>query len=320
MKRRTPLGEIGNTLYHDAASTAKDKTVEKLAAVHKPTPLTALVSARASLSPRVDEKNRSNALCAVDYVKEIHEHFHKTEGKYRASATYMGRQNDINEKMRSILVDWLVDVHLKFKLLPETLYLAVDIIDRFLDQKVVSRSKLQLVGVVSMLLAAKYEEIYPPEIKDFIYISANTYTREEILRMERLTLQTLDFQITTPSIYAFLRRGLQVVDADKTTSLMAQYLAELCILDYNMLVYLPSTIAAACIYCANKFLAARDPWNPTLQHYTHYKIPNFERCARDIAEIVRNAPTQKTQAVRKKYSYPKYCEVSKLTRIDIDIP
>jgi len=319
MKRRTPLGDIGNTINQDA-NGCKDKVVEKLQLVHKPTPPT-IVSARASLSPKVDEKNRSNALCVVDYVKEVHEHFHKTEAKYRPSVTFMSRQNDINEKMRAILVDWLVDVHLKFKLLPETLYLSVDIIDRFLDQKVVSRNRLQLVGVVAMLLAAKYEEIYPPEIKDFIYISANTYTREEILRMERLTLQTLDFQLTTPTTYGFLRRGLQVMEADKTTQLMAQYLAELCLLNYNMLVYLPSTLGAACIFCANKFLCAKDPWSKMLQHYTHYKVVNFERCARDIVEIVRNAPSQKTQAVRKKYSYPKYCEVSKLiNRFDIEIP
>lgn len=115
--------------------------------------------------------------------------------------------------MRTILVDWLVDVHLKFKLQPETLFLAIECIDRcysvtllvifmicplffsrFLEKKMVSRQKLQLVGVVGMLLAAKYEEIYPPEVKDFIYIAANTYSREDILRMERLMFSTLDFK------------------------------------------------------------------------------------------------------------------------------
>jgi len=87
----------------------------------------------------------------------------------------MKLQKDINEKMRSILIDWLVEVHLKFKLLPETLYLTVNIIDRYLAKEQIPRSKLQLVGVTSMLIASKYEEIYAPEVRDFEYITDKAY-------------------------------------------------------------------------------------------------------------------------------------------------
>jgi len=105
------------------------------------------------------------------------------------------RQEDINERMRSILIDWLVEVHLKFKLVPESLYLTVNLIDRYLERQQVNRSKLQLIGVTAMLIACKYEEIYPPIVKDFVYITDNAYTKEEILTMERSILQTLDFDI-----------------------------------------------------------------------------------------------------------------------------
>ena len=90
--------------------------------------------------------------------------------------------------MRSILIDWLVEVHLKFKLVPESLYLTINLIDRFLEREQVNRQKLQLVGVTAMLIACKYEEIYPPIIKDFVYITDNAYTKEEILEMERKML------------------------------------------------------------------------------------------------------------------------------------
>lgn len=113
----------------------------------------------------------------------------------QVSATYMQRQEDINEKMRSILIDWLIEVHLKFKLVPESLFLTVNLIDRFLEREQVNRQKLQLVGVTAMLIACKYEEIYPPIVKDFVYITDNAYTKEEILEMERKILQTLDFNI-----------------------------------------------------------------------------------------------------------------------------
>ena len=97
--------------------------------------------------------------------------------------------------MRAILVDWLVDVHLKFKLLSETLFLTVNIIDRYLTLKQVQRSKLQLIGVSAMLISTKYEEIYPPTVKDFVYITDNAYSKEEVLTMESEVLVTLDFDI-----------------------------------------------------------------------------------------------------------------------------
>lgn len=83
----------------------------------------------------------------------------------------MDLQGDVNEKMRAILIDWLVEVHLKFKLVPETLYLTVNLIDRYLEKVEVMRDKLQLVGVTAMLIASKYEEIYAPEVQDFVYIT-----------------------------------------------------------------------------------------------------------------------------------------------------
>lgn len=80
--------------------------------------------------------------------------------------------------MRKILVDWLVDVHLKYKMKEETLFLAINFIDRYCSLRQVPRTEYQLVGVSCMLLAAKYEEIYPPFVKDFVYITDNAYTSE----------------------------------------------------------------------------------------------------------------------------------------------
>jgi G2/mitotic-specific cyclin-B, other len=86
------------------------------------------------------------------------------ELKYIVRPSFMDSQQDVNEKMRAILIDWLVEVHLKFKLVPETLYLTVNLIDRYLERVEVMRDKLQLVGVTAMLIASKYEEIYAPEV------------------------------------------------------------------------------------------------------------------------------------------------------------
>ena len=93
-------------------------------------------------------------------------------------AKYMKYQEDINPFMREILTDWLIEVHLKFKLQPETLYLTMNLIDRFLSKTSINRKNLQLVGVTANFIAAKYEEIYPPNVNDFVYISDNAYTRD----------------------------------------------------------------------------------------------------------------------------------------------
>ncbi|MBS2600094.1 cyclin, partial [Salmonella enterica subsp. enterica serovar Typhimurium] len=91
---------------------------------------------------------------------------------------------EINERMRAILVDWLIQVHSKFRLLQETLFMTLAIMDRFLQNQPVSRKKLQLVAVTAMLLASKYEEMYPPAIGDFVYITDNAYTKSQIRQME----------------------------------------------------------------------------------------------------------------------------------------
>mgnify|MGYP002049273354 CR=1 FL=1 len=86
--------------------------------------------------------------------------------------------------MRGILIDWLVEVHMKFRLASSTLYHCVWLIDRYCSTEQVMRAQLQLVGVTAMFIASKYEEIYAPECRDFVYISDKAYTREQILSME----------------------------------------------------------------------------------------------------------------------------------------
>ena len=92
----------------------------------------------------------------------------------------MAKQPDITNGMRAILVDWLVEVVQEFKLEPQTFYLSMSIVDRFLSCMSVLRSKLQLVGTASIYIAAKFEEIYPPEIADFVYITDDTYTKSQV--------------------------------------------------------------------------------------------------------------------------------------------
>ena len=123
-------------------------------------------------------------------------------------------QAEINDKMRAILVDWLIEVHTKFKLQRETLYITITIIDRYLASHQCTKGELQLVGVSSMLIACKYEEIYPPELKDFVYITDRAYTKEDVLQMEFRILSVLQFDLTFPTALRFLERFTKVIGED----------------------------------------------------------------------------------------------------------
>ena len=107
----------------------------------------------------------------------------------------MSKQEKIEETIRSKLIDWLIQIHYNFKLLPETLFLTVNVIDWYFSVTQISKRDVQLVGIAALLITTKYEEIYPPILKDFIYITENEYTAEEILDMEKKILFALDFDL-----------------------------------------------------------------------------------------------------------------------------
>ena len=160
--------------------------------------------------------------------------------------------------MRSILVDWIVDVHLKFRCVPETLHLAVNIIDRYLSTVEITRDVLQLVGITALLLASKYEEIYPPEVKNCVMICQRAYTVQQVLDMEADMLGELSFNLTVPTGHPFLQRFLFITHATETMSIAANYYTERMLQEHESLKYRPSIIAAAAVCLAINHLELRE--------------------------------------------------------------
>lgn len=171
------------------------------------------------------------------------------------SADYMTHQNEITWAMRQTLVDWLLQVHLRYHMLPETLWIAVNIVDRFLTHRTVSLIKLQLVGITAMFIAAKYEEILAPSVDEFVYMAENGYSKEEILKGERIMLQTLEFRISHYcSPYSWMRKISKADDYDIQTRTLSKFLTEVTLLDHNFLRAKPSLVAAVGMYCARRML------------------------------------------------------------------
>ncbi|XP_063933543.1 G2/mitotic-specific cyclin-B-like [Zophobas morio] len=259
----------------------------------------------------IDKLDKDFPEFCAEYAPLIYDYLHVVQRKHAVSHEYMKKQTDISPKMRAILIDWLIDVHLRFKLTQETLYLTVSIIDRFLSLTIITRDKLQLVGVTAMLIGSKFEEIYAPEVNDFVYITDDAYTRNQILEMERTILNTLNFQIATAYPLHFLRRASKVADADPLTHTMAKYLMELTLPYTDSLRFLPSMIAASAL-CLARMMLHSGGWSPTIEYYTKHSEESLNDCVHELFALAKDAKKSQFKAIHKKYGSGRFHNVSHL--------
>ncbi|OMJ83903.1 hypothetical protein SteCoe_15058 [Stentor coeruleus] len=252
--------------------------------------------------PQISLQNSSDPQQLDYYSDDIYEYLLSIENYHVAKFGYMKNQADITEKMRSVLLDWLVEVHYRFKLAPETLFLTVNLIDRYLEKVIICRSRLQLIGVSAMLIASKYEDIYPPEIRDLVYITDKAYTKGEILQTEKSILKILDYNITVPSSYRFLERFSKISGLSLEQTSLARYLQELALIDYKMLKYSNSLIAAGSIYLMFKLKSIKPEWTGDLRKASGYTEDQIKPCAKDLCLLFQNSHKSSLKGVREKFS------------------
>lgn len=195
----------------------------------------------------------------AEYGEEIFEYMHALEERMKPNATYMDHQAEIQWSMRSVLMDWLVQVHNRFTLLPETLFLAVNYVDRFLSCKVVSLGKLQLVGATALFVAAKYEEINCPSVQEIVYMVDGAYTADEVLKAERFMLSMLQFELGWPGPMSFLRRISKADDYDLETRTLSKYFLEITVMDERFVGCAPSFLSAGA-HCLARFMLKKGDW------------------------------------------------------------
>ncbi|KAJ0041916.1 hypothetical protein Pint_18491 [Pistacia integerrima] len=251
----------------------------------------------------IDSKDANNDLAGVEYVEDIYKFYKLVENENRPHS-YMYSQTEINEKMRAILVDWLIDVHQKFELSPETLYLTINIIDRFLAVKNVPRRELQLLGMGAMLIASKYEEIWAPEVNDLVCISDRAYSHQQILVMEKAILGKLEWTLTVPTHFVFLARFIKASIPDQQMENMVYFLAELGLMNYDTLIFCPSMVAASAVYAARCTLKKSPVWTETLKLHTGFSEAQVMDCARLLVYYHSKLAEGKLQVVYRKYSNP----------------
>ncbi|XP_027881706.1 G2/mitotic-specific cyclin-B1 [Xiphophorus couchianus] len=263
----------------------------------------------------VDADDYDNPMLCSEYVKDIYKYLRQLEVEQNVKPNYLQGQ-EVTSNMRAILIDWLVQVNLKFRLLQETMYMTVGIIDRFLQDHPVPKKQLQLVGVTAMFLASKYEEMYPPEISDFAYVTDRAYTTAQIRDMEMTILRVLKFQLGRPLPLQFLRRASKIYEVTAEQHTLAKYLLELTMVDYEMIHFPPSMVASAALALTLKILDAGD-WDVTLQHYMNYTaeslLPVMAHIAKNVVKV--NDGLTKHMAVKGKYATSKQMRIANIPQL-----
>ncbi|KAK2580934.1 hypothetical protein KPH14_006001 [Odynerus spinipes] len=224
---------------------------------------------------------------------------------------YMEKQVCLSRWMRSLLVDWMVEVQESFELNHETLYLAVKLVDLYLTKVTVGTETLQLLGAASLFIASKYDERIPPMVEDFLYICDGAYTQRELIRMEMSVLKVVDFDLGIPLSYRFLRRYARCAKVSMPTLTLARYILEYSLMDYSTIRYSDSKMAASALLLA---LQMKDlgGWTQTLEYYSGYKVDDIRDIVHVLNEGLHRKHKEALVTIRNKYSHKIFFEVAKL--------
>lgn len=250
-----------------------------------------------------------------EYAEEIHENLFEDETKFMPRPDYLEWQTDLNKRMRGILLDWLVEVHMRYKFRTETLFLAQNLVDRYLALRLVTRSRLQLVGVTCMLIAAKFEEIDVPKAAEFAYITDDTYTKDAITSMECTILTALNFEVVAPTPAHFLSRLARANDSDATQRALTQYVLELGMMDIKCLRHAPSLLVSAAIILTNELTGKRPAWPDAMAYHGRYEEGALRACAEEMRAQLQAAPRAAMGAVRQKYQAEARCRVADMPAV-----
>ena len=258
--------------------------------------------------------NTEKSLFLGEYMNDIYSNLLEDEknAKIKPLYGYMEQQYDLKPLMRSILIDWLIQVHYQLRFKEETLYQTIWIIDTYLSLAQISRNKFQLLGVAALLISSKEYEIYYPKIQYFIGVTDNAYTKDELCQMEIDIVLKLKFDIISPSSLDFYNVISKSYDFDKKKYFLGKYFMESCLLDYDLLKYPPSVIGVACAYITMKFFGDKNYKEFYTKNILNVKNPKkiIKDVARDICFSVRKLHNSNLQVVRDKYSSATYLNVA----------
>ena len=309
-----------NNIYRKTSSTnAVPDTLPNPLSKNTTIPSTTTETATTTVQ-QVNEVKYTNPQFVEDYIDDIYSYLKSTQLNYPINPKYMEEtQNDINDKMRVILLDWMVDLHEKYKLVPETYYLSCNILDRYLSKKSIPRSKLQLLGITAMFIASKYEDIYAPEGKDFVYMTDDAYVLSQLLEMEMDVMKELEYNVTIVTPYRFIEIYKYYLKLDDMQFMAARLICLMAMIDYKSLKYIPSILALSAVYiamkscCTDKNGIYDEGGNKgdNVWKITGYCKEDIAECVKYLVEMFEKGKDSKYQAARNKFTSSRYLKITK---------
>ena len=262
------------------------------------------------------QNSQENISYVGEYLEEIYVNLllEETQATTKPKFGYMDTQPEINEIMRAILIDWIIDVHLRFNLRQETLFMTIWLIDTYLSFAFVHRDKLQLLGITCLLISCKSHEIYYPQNDKLIEMTDNAYSKEEMLTMENEILKKLNFFIVCPNPIDFYNILSKMFNFEKKQYYLGNYFIESALVNYQILKYSSSVIASSCTYLVMKYYRINGYQKLYNNFIINEQFPEdvIKDAAKEIYVLVDNLSKSKFKSVKKKYSLTQFENVSEI--------
>ncbi|KOS16298.1 to g1 s-specific cyclin [Malassezia pachydermatis] len=266
--------------------------------------------AKASQKPaaRHVRSSPSSILFEAEYQQEIFEYMHVMEKQTMPNIELMSVQPELHWFMRPYLVDFLIEIHQSFRLRPETLYLTMNLVDRYVSRRIVYKRHYQLVGCAALLIAAKFEDSKDrvPTVQELSQMCCNAYDPGAFTQMEGHVLSTLGWCLGHPTAESWLRYEYSCAPPSvPSTHSVARFLLEVTLFHESFIPMLPSTLAAGAMLLARHI--CRDP---RLQPHPLGAVAT--QAANQIYQFVLDHQSDISSILIKKYSYSYYAEASTL--------
>ena len=262
------------------------------------------------------QNNQENISYAGEYLEEIYMNLllEERESTIKPKFGYMANQPEINEIMRAILIDWIIDVHLRFNLRQDTLFMTIWLIDTYLSFAFIQRDKLQLLGITCLLISGKAHEIYYPQHNKLLEMTDNAYIKEEMLTMENEILKKLNFFIVCPNPIDFYNILSKMFNFEKKQYYLGNYFIEAALINYPILKYSSSVIASSCAYLVMKYYKINGYQKLYNNFIVNEKCPEdvIKDAAKEIYFLVDNLSKSKFKSVKKKFSLTQFENVSEI--------
>ena len=246
-----------------------------------------------------------------EYILEIYKYTAKLEPSFIPSDYFSAHQHHVTEKMRNILIEWLVQIQEEFQLCHETLYRAVAIKDLFLSRTSdnVKMEEYQLIGSCCLWIASKYEEIYPPNLSNFAKLCDHIYSKKRFLQMEREIMRTIHFELNMPVPYTLSRVLNKIVDGNMAMLTLSRYICELTLINFHCCRICPSKIATACLYISMRMFQLG--WSEMIDEFTGYTPEILKPEITMLNDILNESfHSKKKGQIRLKYAHPVFFKVA----------